>query len=174
MPSRIRWTPEVARRVREFLDLNRRRIRESSSLSPRDHDRWMELRCEIEDAMNGPGARHGARRKALRVPSNLKVECAGSALTEQASTEQISEGGVFLVTERPLPVGTPLLLRLTGDRGETVEVEGAVVWVRRRESGGGPSGVGIEFSNLDASQREAVAYLVEEALAALDPAHEPS
>lgn len=169
MPSRTRLTPETARMVQEFLRLNRRRILASPRLSPEEEERWSLLRWQIEEAMSGSSARHGARRRALRVPADLKVECAEPASTELGSAQEISEGGVFLATERPFSVGTPLHLRLTGDRGETVEVEGAVVWVRRPGSGGGAPGVGIEFSTLDASQREAVGYLVEEALAALDP-----
>jgi len=154
--------------VQEFLDLNRRRVRDSLHFSPEEQERWTELRWRIEAGMSG-SARHGAARRSLRVPSDLKVECEDSARTELARAHEISEGGVFLVTDRPFAVGTPLRLRLTGDLGETVEVEGAVVWLRRQGSPGGPPGIGIEFSSLDASHREAVAYLVEEALAALDP-----
>jgi Tfp pilus assembly protein PilZ len=150
--------------IQEFLLLNRRRFR-GPLLSREERDRWSELRWRIEDAMCGSAARHGHRRQALRVPSSLKVDCDH----ELGSAREISERGILLVTDRPFAVGTPLNLRLIGDRGETVEVEGAVVWVRRPGSSDGPPGVGIEFAALDASQREAVAYLVEEALAALDP-----
>ena len=155
--------------VQEFLGLNRRRLRDSLRFSPEQQDRWTVLRWRIEEAMGGSAARHGAARRSLRVPADLKVECEDSARSEVATAHEIAEGGVFLVTDQPFAVGTPLRLRLLGDRGETVEVEGAVVWVRQPGSAGGPPGVGIEFSSLDASHREAVAYLVEEALAALDP-----
>jgi uncharacterized protein (TIGR02266 family) len=167
MASRSRLAPETAGIVQEFLVLNRRRLRGGPPLSPDEAQRWTELRWQIEEAMSGPVARNGNQRKALRVPSNLEVECSDSASRELGSAKEIAEGGIFLATERPFPVGTPLHLRLTGDGGETVEVDGAVVWVRPPGSDGGPPGMGIQFSNLDESQREAVAYLVEEALAAL-------
>jgi uncharacterized protein (TIGR02266 family) len=166
MPTTSDQTPETARLVQEFLGLNRRRIRGEPQLSTREWERWSDLRWLIEEALSGEGPRNGARRKALRVPSDLAVEC-WKASRELGRAREISEGGLFLATERPLPVGTPLRFRLVGDSGETAEVEGAVVWVRRAGSDGGPPGMGIEFSNLDESQREAVAYLVEEALAAL-------
>jgi len=168
MLSASHRTPETARLVEEFLSLNRRRIRGDPPLSAQEWVRWSELRWLIEEALSGGTApRNGVRRKALRVPSNLAVECSKPASGALGPVREISEGGVFLVTERPLPVGTPLNFRLVGDRGETVEVEGAVVWVRRPGSDERPPGMGVEFSNLDESQREAVAYLVEEALAAL-------
>jgi Tfp pilus assembly protein PilZ len=75
--------------------------------------------------------------------------------------------GMFLVTERPSPVGTALRFRLIGDSGQTVEVEGAVAWVRRPGTGARPPGMGIEFSNLDETKREAVTFLVDKALTEL-------
>jgi uncharacterized protein (TIGR02266 family) len=155
--------------VQEFLALNRRRVRGNPQLSLEEQRRWTDLRWQIEAAMCGSTARHRPPRRALRVPSNLKVECGDGANTELGSAQEIAEGGIFLATHRALDVGTPVHLRIMGDAGETVEVEGAVVWVRRPGMPGGPPGMGIEFANLDASQREAVAYLVEEALVALDP-----
>jgi uncharacterized protein (TIGR02266 family) len=165
--SRSRLSPETARRVREFLYLNRRRIRGGSCLSAKELERWTELRWQIEESMNGPAPENRPRRKTLRVPSNLHVECSDPASHELGSAKEISEGGLFLVTERPIAVGTPLHLRLIGDRGEVVEVEGAVVWSRLPGQGDPPPGIGVEFLDLDEKQREAVAYLVEEALAAL-------
>jgi len=167
MPSRSPLTPETTSLVREFLALNRRRLRGNPCLSPHEKKRWIELRGQIEEGLSGSAPPNGARRRALRVPSQFTAECWDSASKELGCAEEIAEGGVFLATERPFPIGTPLRLRLTGDRGETVEVRGAVVWVRSLESGGAPAGMGIEFSNLDQSQWEAVAYLVEQALAAL-------
>jgi uncharacterized protein (TIGR02266 family) len=167
MVSRTRLTPATARMVQEFLILNRRRLRENPPLSPHEKQRWTELRWGIEEAVGGSAPGDGTRRKALRVRADLKVECSDTTSTELGSAEEIAEGGLFLVTERPSAVGTPLCLRLIGDAGEVVEVEGAVVWVRSTRSDRGPPGMGIEFVNLEPSQREAVAYLVQEALAAL-------
>ena len=167
MIYRTRLSPETARMVKEFLCLNRRRIRCQPPLSPRERTRWSELRWRIEESMSGSAPGDGTRRKALRVPSNLRIECSAGESHESDCAREISEGGVFLVTERPIAVGTPLRLRLTGDRGQTVEVEGAVVWSRSPGQGAPPPGIGVEFLDLDESQREAVVYLVEEALAAL-------
>jgi len=158
--------PGLAQLVREFIELGRHRLDGNRQHRDAESVRWNELRWQLEAAIEGfeDPAR---RRKALRVPSDLEVRCAGREREERARARCIAEGGLFLATERPPPVGTPLRLKLVGDGGETVEVAGAVVWVREPGQPGGPPGAGIEFKQLDESQRQAVAYLVEEALEAL-------
>jgi uncharacterized protein (TIGR02266 family) len=179
-PTR-RLTRQSADLIREFLWLNRRRIRPNPPLSVPELRHWEELRWRIEALLAAP--RYGQRpaRKALRVPTDLKVEYSASfaqrAAGERrpsdgehevlASVHEIAEGGLFLATESPPQVGTPLHLKLVGDDGSTTEVEGTVVWVRRVGERGGAPGVGVEFAHLDATQREAVACLVEQSLAAL-------
>jgi uncharacterized protein (TIGR02266 family) len=165
-PAR-RLTRESADLVKEFLRLNRRRIRPDPPLSTPELVRWEELRWQIEELLAAPGYGQRPARKALRVPTDLKVHYSDPDHDALASAHEIAEGGLFLATDCPPPVGTPLHLKLTGDDGATIEVEGAVVWVRRAAGRGGPPGIGVEFAELDDEQREAVAYLVEEALAAL-------
>jgi len=161
-----RLTRDSAELLQEFLRLNRRRIRPNPALSTRELDRWEELRSQIEERLSGPRGRRSVR-KSLRAPADLRVHYSDAARAETTRTREIAEGGLFLATDSPPPVGTPLQLKLTGDNGEMTDVEGAVVWVRRAGDPGGPPGIGVEFADLDVAQREAVAYLVEQALAAL-------
>jgi uncharacterized protein (TIGR02266 family) len=168
-----RSTHGIAQLVREFLGLERRRRRSPDRSDP-ETARWNELRWLLEAAIEGSGDLARRRRKALRVPSDLEVRCAHRRREERARAKCIAEGGLFLATECPPPVGTPLRLTLVGDGGETVEVAGAVVWVRVPGQPGGPPGAGIEFEHLDESQREAVGYLVEEALEALGASANPA
>jgi uncharacterized protein (TIGR02266 family) len=164
-PAR-RLTRASAALIKEFLGLNRRRI-QPPPLSDSELARWEELRGRIEDLLSAPGQGKRPVRKALRVPTDLKVQYSDPEQDALARAHEIAEGGLFLATDSPPPLGTPLHLKLTGDDGESIEVEGAVVWVRRAGEPGGPAGVGVEFADLDDQQREAVAYLVEQALAAL-------
>jgi uncharacterized protein (TIGR02266 family) len=166
-PHERHLIPELTDLVREFLGLNRRRFRQNPSLDTRERDRWNELSWQIQEALGGPSRTRGAPRKALRVPANLKVEYSDPLHHEVTNVREIAERGLFLATDRFVPVGTPLNLKLTGDGGETVEAKGSVVWVRRVGEPGGLPGIGVEFVALRDEQREAVAYLVEEALAAL-------
>lgn len=165
-PTR-RLTRESSDLVKEFLRLNRRRIRPDPPLSTPELTRWEELRWRIEELLSARGYGQRPARKALRVPTDLKVHYSDPEHDALASAHEIAEGGLFLATDSPPPVGTPLHLKVTGDDGETIEVEGAVVWVRRVGERGGVPGIGVEFAGLDDEQREAVAYLVEQALAAL-------
>jgi uncharacterized protein (TIGR02266 family) len=162
-----RLTRESAALIREFVRLNRRRHRPDPSLSPSELARWEELRWWIEELLSAPGRSRRPARKALRVPADLKVHYSDPEHDALGSAHEIAECGLFLATDSPPPVGTPLHLKLVGDRGETIEVEGTVVWTRGPGEPGGPPGIGVEFSSLDHEQREAVVYLVERALAAL-------
>jgi Tfp pilus assembly protein PilZ len=161
--------PEAAGLVDEFLRLNRRRVRVRPPLTASEYERWLDLRWRIEDALGGPFAsnRQGPPRKALRVPSNLEVEYADPERETLSNAREIGEGGLFLSTERPAPLGSPLHLKLIGDDGTTLEVEGTVVWLRRSGDAGGPARMGVPVGSRDESQRHAVAVLVEAALAAL-------
>jgi Tfp pilus assembly protein PilZ len=163
-----RLTPEATDMVQEFVRLNRRRLRRNPPLTGLEHQRWLDLRWRIEDLLEGPHTkREGPPRKALRVPSNYEAEVASPLHEEISRVCEIGEGGLFLATERPLAVATPLHLKLLGAAGDGLEVEGAIVWIRPPGKGPEPAGVGLRFAGLDGVQREALANLVEAALAAL-------
>ena len=158
---------ETAALVREFLLLNRRRTRGDPPLALEELERWMELRPLLEQALGARPREAGrGRRRALRVPTHLKVRFACDARDELGSARDVSEGGLFLASERPPPPGTPLHLCLEGAGGR-VEVEAVVMWARERSGPDGPAGMGVRFENLDEDQRRAIASLVEEALASL-------
>jgi uncharacterized protein (TIGR02266 family) len=129
--------------------------------------RWEELRWRIEELLAAPGYGRRLARKALRVPTDLKVHYSDPDRDELARAHEISERGLFLATDNPPPVGALLHLKLMSDDGESIEVEGTVVWSRRAGERGGPPGAGVELAELDAEQFAAVARLVEQALAAL-------
>jgi len=72
----------------------------------------------------------------------------------------INEGGIFIETEAPQPIGTSVQLefKLPGaDR--PIEVVGRVV---REEQGGssGARGIGIEFDNLDSEVRQQINEII--------------
>ena len=160
---------ETAQLIPEFVALNRRRTRGNPPLDVRELERWMELRVRLEQALGSvPGGQEARRRRALRVPTHLKVRCSHDSADQLNVASEISEGGLFLATEKPLAPGTPLHLDLEGlGDGSPLEVEGVVVWVRDQSAGDSPPGMGIRFTNLDDVQRQAVDYLVEHALSSL-------
>lgn len=165
-PAR-RLSRQAADLIREFLLLNRRRFHPGPALTARERQRWEELRWQIEELLSARG--HGRRpeRKALRVPTELKVEYCDRDCPVLATAHEIAEDGLFLATDGPPAIGAALHLKIVGEDGQTIEVEGTVTWLRRVGERGGPPGIGVEFAHLDAQQREDVAHLVEQALAAL-------
>lgn len=88
------------------------------------------------------------RRKLARVPIVTEVECTPNNLL--LPTRDLSVGGLFLQTKESLPHGTKLQLRFYLDQKVLISAEGEVVYVA-------PGlGVGIEFTELPASQKQAI------------------
>ena len=149
--SRLLSLVEPSTLVEEFLPLNRRRTRGDPPLTIAELERWMELRCLLEHALAGrsPIDDQGRpMRRTLRVPTHLKVRFTRGSTIDVSSTQEISEGGLFLITCRPLAPGTPLHLEI----------------VRRTDDGDGPAGMGIRFNHPDEEQQAAIGTLVERAL----------
>jgi type IV pilus assembly protein PilZ len=84
-------------------------------------------------------------------------------------TKNISRGGTFIRTERPLPVGTGFVFRLVvPGLAEPLVLRGEVRWVRApgdahagAEDPDGHPGMGIRLVYDDESQRRAIEALVE-------------
>jgi uncharacterized protein (TIGR02266 family) len=76
----------------------------------------------------------------------------------------LSRGGLFMQTAKPLAVGTELKLRFSvPDKKEAIETSGRVVRVvERNDPAGGPPGIGIEFSVLTERDLELINSLWEQ------------
>jgi len=88
------------------------------------------------------------RRESGRAALELPVEYDRLNALLSDYTHNISRGGTFIRTERPLPVGTVLSFTIRAPRlGEPIVIRGAVRWVV--EVGGArpgrPAGMGISF-----------------------------
>ena len=77
--------------------------------------------------------------------------------------DDISEMGIFIRSEAPLPIGTELRLRFSpeGDAA-ALELDGMVVWINPlRMNGDNPNpGMGVRFSKLTPELRERVVAVV--------------
>ncbi len=70
-------------------------------------------------------------------------------------TEDLSVGGAFLVADLLFEPGEVLSLSFTLPRSErVVQAEGRVAWVSRGDEGGKPAGMGLQFLDLSAEDRE--------------------
>jgi len=81
------------------------------------------------------------RRRYLKL---LPVLYGTEKPTFDGRTADLSLGGLFIVTEKPLPVNVLLKLKLDLD-GFVVPMKGRVAWSRSRQEQGRPAGMGIEL-----------------------------
>ena len=147
----------IAPLVSEFLPLNRRKVQGDPPLSVPELQRWSELSEQLAVELGDP-LPEGAEDRPLRVPTHLKVRF-GEGTGE---LRNVSEGGLFIECERPLPDGTPLRLELEpgGDQAP-IQLSATVVWSRDLASREGPAGFGVRFEDLEADEYELLMLLIE-------------
>jgi type IV pilus assembly protein PilZ len=120
-------------------------------------DRRKERMPVVED-------RRGANRRTdARVPVELEVDYRASDTFLFAYITDISAMGIFVRTDSPAPRGTRLNLRFRVSGGELMELEGEVIWInppRPDDAEGRNPGMGVQFRNLSAAQREEMLRLV--------------
>ena len=98
-------------------------------------------------------------RIATRAPIELKVDYKKVNSFFADYTKNISKGGTFIKTKKPLAVGTRFLFKLTIPRREQpFELLGEVVWAR---SEGDEPGMGIRFVYSSDTQRAEFEGIVE-------------
>lgn len=151
--------------VEEYLPLNRRRIGGDPPLAPAEVERWEEMREIFEYTFGSanPPLR-GTRRRALRVPTQLKVRLGAEAV---ADLHNLSECGAFIATADRIDPTAALTLELDPGNGEPpLQVGGVVKWCRELSNMNGPAGAGVEFADLEDGDFAALARLVESALVA--------
>ena len=94
-----------------------------------------------------------------RAPIELKVDYKKLNSFFADYTRNISKGGTFIKTRKPLPVGTRFLFKLSiPSRAEPFELLGEVAWSNPE---GDDAGMGIRFVYSDDSQRFAFEDVVE-------------
>lgn len=98
---------------------------------------------------------HAAVRRGLGKSSNAR-KVIGLALkfglghvAEPASTDNLSEGGMFIRTDSPLPETSPIQIELEAE-GLRIPLKGEVLWVRGQEKGKEeedrrPAGMGVKL-----------------------------
>src|SRR4051812_24355414 len=102
------------------------------------------------------------QRLEQRSPIELKVEYLRMNTFFYDYTKNISRGGTFVGTERPLGVGTRFAFKLLiPSLAEPLALTGEVRWVREPGDTGGEPGMGIQFIFSDDSERAVVDQAVE-------------
>jgi type IV pilus assembly protein PilZ len=97
------------------------------------------------------------RRRQYRAPIELKVEYKRLNTFFADYTKNISRGGSFIATEKPLPVGTEFVFALgVPNLVEPLRLRGKVIWVTlpALATRANPAGMGIEFQYDEDERRE--------------------
>ncbi|HLT31662.1 MAG TPA: TIGR02266 family protein [Myxococcaceae bacterium] len=98
-------------------------------------------------------------RQHPRAPIELKVDYKKLNSFFADYTKNISKGGTFIKTKKPLPIGTRFLFKLTVPQREApFELLGEVVWSNAE---GEEPGMGIRFIYADERQRDEFESVVE-------------
>ena len=101
------------------------------------------------------------RRRSLRAPIELKVEYKRLNTFFADYTKNISRGGTFIGTEKPLSIGTEFVFALVVPHmPEPLRLRGKVIWTTSTADAtrANPAGMGIEFqytSDAERHQKEA-------------------
>ncbi len=112
------------------------------------------------------------RRTYDRYDVTWAVDCVTDQTFLFASIANISEMGIFVRTEHPLPLGTPLTLQFAPPGYTPFKLDGVVTWINpMRDSGDNPNpGMGVRFNHLEKADRtrlidviRTIAYLREPA-----------
>lgn len=96
------------------------------------------------------------RRYAERMPIELKVEYKRLNTFFADYTRNISRGGTFIGTERPLPVGTEFVFALgVPNMDKPLRLRGKVIWTTSpaEATKANPAGMGIEFQYASEQER---------------------
>lgn len=103
------------------------------------------------------------RRGQDRAPITLRVEYKRLNTFFADYTKNISRGGTFVRTARPLAVGTEFMFVLSLPENVEIELNGIVKWVVAESEARDdePGGMGIQFVYADDAQRQAIHSSVE-------------
>lgn len=109
------------------------------------------------------------RRQEGRAPIELKVEYKRLNTFFADYTRNISRGGTFIATSKPLPIGTQFVFALAvPSLSEPLRLRGKVIWITSEGDAtkANPAGMGIEFQYKDDEERREKEAAVEQLLIA--------
>ena len=104
------------------------------------------------------------RRRESRVPIELKVEYKRLNSFFADYTRNISRGGTFIKTQRPLDIGTEFVFRLVVPKLEKpLDLHGRVQWIVKPEeaTAAREPGMGIGFVYASEADRQRIEGIVE-------------
>jgi type IV pilus assembly protein PilZ len=150
---------------REYMALESRR--KQDALSVAELARWTKLKRVLNRHFQpGVDDLHEDRRDSVRVPVSLRVGFESYGQIGESLMTNLSRGGLFVDTDTPLPIGTPIRLRVRIEESDReIELTGEVVSTNMgAKTGRDVHGMGVRFSKMDDDQQKVVDDLYERAL----------
>ncbi len=155
---------QLADKVEGFIALDD--VRLAKGLSEEQQREWLTLKADIEKTAT-PEAPASSRRASLRVPFDLEVTFEDARGFSRAYLRNISEGGVYVETERELKMGARFRLRVVVEsEDELLDLDVEVVWVNAAPSPGSGlnRGVGVAWLSLSPEHKQTIKGIVHRAL----------
>lgn len=102
------------------------------------------------------------RRQYERFDTSISVDYSSGDTFLFSYIQNISEMGIFIRSDNPLPVGTSLELKFAPDGQAPIELLGDVTWINPYRPFGDNlnPGMGVRFRELDPDMRERIVELV--------------
>jgi type IV pilus assembly protein PilZ len=102
------------------------------------------------------------RRRYERFDTSISVDYSSGDTFLFSYIQNISEMGIFIRSDTPLPIGTVLELKFAPDGQVPMEVLGEVTWINPYRPFGDNlnPGMGVRFRELSADLRERIVALV--------------
>ena len=107
-----------------------------------------------------PSNRRISRRRNVRHPVSWVVDMKAGEHFLYASIANVSELGLFVAMQAPLPEGSELELRFQPPGHESFDVRGVVRWVNTVSSGCPNPGVGVALTGVDEATKERLKDLI--------------
>ncbi|MBN2496493.1 MAG: PilZ domain-containing protein [Deltaproteobacteria bacterium] len=148
--------------VEAFEALEERRLRWPGGLDERERESWRQMRSRIEEVLFQQASPSGAdRRRHLRAPVRMQARYWSQDELTDRYISTLSEGGLFISTVEPLPLGTRIELEIMLTRDDySLRVQGEVVSVVRADPHAERCGMGVKFIDLDYEQKLVIYQLV--------------
>ena len=90
------------------------------------------------------------QRRQRRQQRQLRVSCKNPELAFESLTRDICAGGVFIITDQTLPLGSPIDLEISFSAQDPVlHCRGRIAWVNAGQLETFPPGFGVEFVDED-------------------------
>ena len=114
------------------------------------------------DNRDEDGLTDDERRIHRRYDTSISIDYSNGDNFLFSYIENISEMGIFVRSEEPLPIGTDLDLRFNIEGADPLRLKGVVVWINpmRRDGDNLNPGMGVRFTDLTPALREQVVSLV--------------